>query len=264
MTPKNLKSVLLLFSLLALCTAPSLAQSDSLVVWVGSIRSQSDNALIPYATVASYMQVSAFGADDHGYFALMLPYKDSIRVAALGFEPRTIVLSQMEKDSTGTIHIKLKQHSFAIKEVTVKGYTGMLDPLIFPKIPDDPNAIDLHLPAHFGSRISKLPPNERPDIGNVGLLGAIRSPAGFIFSRTNRLERAKINLPEVRAQSTLWDHRDAVANPEIIALVSGYEGEELEKFVIYCNIHLKINLSDNGITASRKIKALLEEYEREE
>src|SRR5690554_958422 len=109
MTPKNLKSVLLLSSLLALCTAPSLAQSDSLVVWVGSIRSQSDNALIPYATVASYMKVSAFGADDHGYFALMLPYKDSIRVAALGFEPRTIVLSQMEKDSTGTIHIKLKQ-----------------------------------------------------------------------------------------------------------------------------------------------------------
>ena len=110
----------------------------------------------------------------------------------------------------------------------------------------------------------KLPPNERPDIGNVGLLGAIRSPAGFIFPGPTDSERAKINLPEVRAQSTLWDHRDAVANPEIIALVSGYEGEELEKFVIYCNIHLKINLSDNGITASRKIKVLLEEYERKE
>lgn len=264
MPQKNFKSVLLLFSLLALCTAPSLAQSDSFVVWVGSIRSQSDNALIPYATVASYMQVSAFGADDHGYFALMLPYNDSIRVAALGFEPRTIVLNQMEKDSNGTIQIRLKQHSFAIKEVTVKGYTGMLDPLIFPKIPDDPNAIELNLPAHFGSKISKLPPNERPDVGNVGLLGAITSPAGFIFSRTNRLEKAKRNLPEVRAQSELWNHRDVVASPEIIAIVSGYEGEALKEFVLYCNIHLKINLSDDAITASRKIKALLEQYEREE
>jgi|LSQX01.2.fsa_nt_gb hypothetical protein len=254
------KKVLLIVSIQIIFSNAVKSQSDSTVLWQGSIRAKGNNAVIPHATIASYKQITTYIADEIGNFSLRLSYNDSIRVAALGFNSRTIVLKEMPQDSLAMIKIELNQHSFMIKEVTVKGYQGILDPLIFPKYIDDSPKIDLHLPNNIGSRISKVPPNERPDAGNMNALGAVFSPASFIYSKVNRTERSKAKLPEVRQQSKLWNHKEAIAGRGIIAAISGYVGEELDKFMIYCNIHLKISAADNALSATRKITALLEEY----
>jgi hypothetical protein len=70
-------------------------------------------------------------------------------------------------------------------------------------------------------------------------------------------------LPEARQNASVWNHREAIAGREIIALISGYEGEELDHFKIYCNIHLKLSSADNGATAFRKIEELLVQYQNE-
>ncbi|MCA1744959.1 MAG: hypothetical protein LC643_04500 [Bacteroidales bacterium] len=187
----------------------------------------------------------------------------SIRIAALGYEACTVVLNQLPRDSTNRLQIQLKQRSFEIKEVTVKGYRGILDPLIFPKHIDDSNRIDLHLPAHIGSQVTDIPPYERADAGKMGILGALVNPASFIQSKFSRAEKAKLKLPEARQAAREWNHKEAIAGREVIALISGYENEDLDNFVIYCNIHLKISPADNGVSATRKIEALLSRYQTE-
>ncbi|GAO28417.1 hypothetical protein [Geofilum rubicundum] len=97
----------------------------------------------------------------------------------------------------------------------------------------------------------------------MGILGALLSPASFIQSKFSRAEKAKLRLPEAREAARVWNHKEAVAGREVIALISGYEGEALDRFVIYCNLHLKISASDNGVSATRKIEALLSRYQHE-
>lgn len=241
----------------------ALSQTDSLVIWKGCISGKGSHAEIPHATIASYKQVARYISDEKGCFVLRLDYNDSIRIAALGYEARTIVLNQQQRDSTNGLQITLKQLSFEIKEVTVKGYQGIFDPLIFPKHIDDVNRINLHLPAHIGSQVTDIPPHERPDAGRMGLIGALINPASFIQSKFSRAEKAKLNLPEAREAARVWNHKEAVAGREVIALISGYEGETLDRFIVYCNIHLKISASDNGVSATRKIEALLRRYQHE-
>jgi hypothetical protein len=263
MRTQALRFDLLILVLLFVRPFGALAQSDSLVVWKGCISGIGTNAVIPHATIASFKRVALYVSDEKGCFNLELDYNDSIRIAALGYEARTIVLSKQMRDSVNNLSIKLKQFSFNIREVTVKGYRGMLDPLIFPKHLDDSNQIDLHLPANFGSQITNVPPHERPDAGNMGLLGAVFSPASFIHSKFSRAEKAKLRLPQARQEARMWNHREAIAGREVMALISGYEGEELDSFMIYCNIHLKLSAIDNGITATRKLEVLLVQYQGE-
>ncbi len=256
-------SIFLRICTIILLPLDALSQTDSLVVWKGCISGHDNHAEIPHATIASYKQVALYISDEKGCFSLKLDHNDSIRVAALGYEARTIVLSKQLRDSINNLSIQLKQHSFKIREVTVKGYRGILDPLIFPKHLDDSKKIDLRLPAHIGSQVSDIPPHERLDAGNMGVLGAIFNPASFFHSKFSRAEKAKLSLPEAREATRLWNHQEAIAGREVIALVSGYEGEALDHFMIYCNMHLKISTADTGVTATRKIEALLFQYQYE-
>lgn len=263
MRTQDPKLLLLITGIIMLLPFKVWSQSDSLVIWKGCISGPDNHGEIPHATIASYQQIARYISDEKGCFVLRLPFSDSIRIAALGFEARTIVLNQQPRDSTNRMQIELRQHSFDIKEVTVKGYQGIFDPLIFPKHIDESKRIDLHLPAHIGSQVSDIPPHERADAGSMGILGALLSPASFIRSKFSRAEKAKLRLPEAREAARVWNHKEAVAGREVIALISGYEGEALDRFVIYCNLYLKISASDNGVSATRKIEALLGRYQHE-
>lgn len=162
MRTQDPKLLLLITGIILLLPFKVSSQSDSLVIWKGCISGPGNHGEIPHATIASYQQVARYISDEKGCFVLRLPFSDSIRIAALGFEARTIVLNQQPRDSTNRMQIELRQQSFDIQEVTVKGYQGIFDPLIFPKHIDESKRIELHLPAHIGSQVSDIPPHERP------------------------------------------------------------------------------------------------------
>lgn len=238
------------------------SQQDSLVKVTGVIRAEASKAIIPHATIASYSRVVMFIANDEGRFTITVPRNDSLKFTALGFEPVTVRVIDAVLDSTGRLSVFLKQHSYAIKEVTVKGYNGIFDPLIFQKHLPEKELIQLHLPDNFGSRMSKLPPNERPLMGKPSILSAVGSPVSAAYSLFSKREKSLRHLTKARTQEIQWDHREAVAGRDVIAAVSGYKDEMLEAFLIYCNLHLKILPADTGTSATRKIEALLKEYEK--
>lgn len=123
------------FFLLLLCglllTLSGMAQQPDLVLFSGCVFSDDGVSRLPHATIASYSQVKIYTADERGCFRIYLPAKDSVRVTAIGFEPRTYVLSAFTHNSAQQHHITLKQHSYMIKEVTIKPSDGIFDPTNF-------------------------------------------------------------------------------------------------------------------------------------
>lgn len=106
-------------------------QNNSAIEWKGVVKNSIDQTLIPHATIASYSNVALYVANEEGKFILRLPKNDSIRVEAIGYQAETVNLQQAAKNSTGLITILLDPISYQIKEVTIKGYQGIIDPLIF-------------------------------------------------------------------------------------------------------------------------------------
>lgn len=238
------------------------AQEGELKKWSGTVINTISKTTIPHATIASYSQVALYIANEVGEFYLSLPLNDSLRITALGYQSQTVNLQQTEKDSEGKIIIKLSPISYQIKEVTIKGYKGIFDPLIFQKHLPEEDLIQLNLPSYIGSRISKLAPNERALAGKPSI-GMILSPASLAYSLFSKRESSIRTLADAKAHEIKLSHRDMVASKEIITAISGFKDKELNDFIIYCNINLKIDPSDTGVSALRKIENLLLQYNQE-
>lgn len=254
------KTLAFIFVFFAITFIPSLAQTPHAVSWKGRVVHAQTGEPIPNAVIAVFSQVVVYSADEQGEFRIALLPNDSVRVAALGFEAATYTVQQSPTNDNGLAVLKLYPVSYKLKEVEVKGYRGILDPLIFPQLADDKPKIELNLPSHFGSRMSKTPPNERPLMAKPTPLSAVFSPLSFGYSVFSKEEKSKRNLIKARYQEHIWDRLDNLANRETLAMVSGFEGEALDDFVIYCNLHLKLNSFDNGASAVQKIEQLLKKY----
>lgn len=254
------KSLVFIVVFLTIIFVTTLAQTPNTVSWKGKVVNAQTGDPIPNAVIAVFSQVVVYSADEQGEFRIALLPNDSVRVAALGFEAATYTVQQSPNNDNELAVLKLYPVSYKLKEVEVKGYRGILDPLIFPQLADDKPKIELNLPSHFGSRMSKTPPNERPLMAKPNPLSAVFSPLSFGYSVFSKEEKSKRNLIKARYQEHIWDRLDNLANRETLALVSGLDGEALDDFVIYCNLHLKLNSFDNGASAIQKIEQLLKKY----
>lgn len=256
---RYINSVTLLF----ICFLIS-GQVNETITWRGIVVNQSNGEPVPNAVVAVYRQVMMYSADENGVFRIALLPADSVRVAALGFQAATFSVKEVIPDSEGWVSLKLHPVSYTLKEVKVKGYRGMLDPMFFPKLTDDVPRIELNLPSYIGSKMSKTSPSEQLLMKNPSPLAALASPISFGYSLFSKHEKSLRNLAIAKVESKSWLLHDAFASRETIAIFSGFEGDELDAFVIYCNINLKISSFDNGASVAAKIKILLDQFKIEQ
>jgi hypothetical protein len=236
----------------------SQSQQDSL--FVGCVYSENKKNPIPHATIGSYSKVTLFVADDKGCFRLRLPPSDSIKITALGHESVVIVLNKLPIDSFQVINIELTEINYMLKEVTAKGYSGIFDPLIFPKHLNNENQINLNLPSNIGSKVSKLSPSERALIENRSL-ASLASPVSLIYSMVSKREKSIKNLTIAKQESAEWKYKQTVASKEIIESITHYSGQKLDDFIIYCNINLLISNSESILSVLEKIKKLMIVFE---
>jgi hypothetical protein len=252
-----------LFIFMFICLSPILSQGYESLTWRGKIVNQSTGAVVPNALIAVFSQVMLYEADDNGFFKIGLQSTDSVRVVALGYQSRTFRVKDIPENQDGWVLLKLFPVSYTLKGVTVKGYKGIFDPMFFPKKEDDPLQIDLHLPSYFGSKMSKIPANERLLMGKVSPLAAVASPISFGYSLFSKHEKSLKNLAIAKVQAKSWELSDRFADRATIAAISGFEGKALDDFIVYCNIHLKLSAFDNYASADAKIRNLLARYNDE-
>lgn len=225
-------------------------QENNTIFWSGKVINSETGEPVSNALIAVYSNTKMYSADIDGIVRLRLQKNDSIRVVVLGYSSETFCINTLQNDSAGYAIMRLQPVSYMLKEVTISArtYKGILNPLIFPKLEDDKPKINLNLPGNVGNRRS----NNLPQI-NLSLNLSKFNNEGKQIRQLNNAQYHQNNITRLK---------DFIS-PEAIGLITKLEGEELTKFIIYCNANLIITHNDNGASIFAKIEMIFEKYKRE-
>ncbi len=234
-------------------------QKHPQVIVLGKVVDASTNEPIAHAQIASYELVALFVADSSGHFRLTLSADDSVRISSIGYHPKKFKVAEQSTDSLSTI--RLKPLSYFLEGVTIRGYRGILDPLIFPRHPDTASKIELNLPGWIGTKTNPIPPSQRELMPSPSCLQAVVSPISFAYSKFSRHERTMRRLQQIKQGNISRSVWEEVLSANLIAQWSQLEGEQLEQFIMYCNAHISVSQYDSELTIQRKVYGLLEDFE---
>ncbi|MCL2073962.1 MAG: carboxypeptidase-like regulatory domain-containing protein [Marinilabiliaceae bacterium] len=252
---------IILFVMIFLLSIYAKGDESNTIFWRGRVVNGNTGEPVPNAVVAVYSRAMLYSADIDGVVRLRLPKDDSLRVVVLGFLPETFRISELQPDSAGFAQMTIYPVTRQLKEVTIKGYRGFLDPHFFPVIEDDEPKVEMRL-GDIGSNMSDIPPMERLLMEKPSFIEAVISPASFIYSRFSKEQKQLRNFRRIKQNHANEQRLKDFISPEAIATISGFEDEELRNFIIYCNANLKLNKKDSGASVMAKIEIILENYKK--
>ncbi len=232
-------------------------------VWLhGKVVSSLDSIPIPLAQLASYKKVNLFAADSIGEFRVILSESDSIKVIALGFEPRVFYLDSLAIDPDQMIYLPLDQATYQIQQVDInfyKAYSGHSARL--KELRRQQMEMNLGLPADIklGKMVREVPADIQPVFEKKPpVYAALVHPLSFVHYHTSKSEKRKKKMIKL-----LKDEKQRnMLSPELIKTISGYKGKELEQFIVYCNANIAFTASDNETSIKYKVIDLLTTYKK--
>ena len=256
-------SVFFLIIALSLCFTVK-GQDNNSFFWRGKVINGDTGDPVPNAIIAVYSRSTLYSADIDGIIRLRLNENDSVRVVVLGYSAETFRINSLHTDSTGHSIMRIFPVSYLLKEVTIRGHKGILNPDIFPKFEDDGPKIYINLPVDIGSKMSDNSPSEQLLLEDVSLFNKIRKhPVSFIYSQLSNEQKTIRKLREIKYQQNNIERLKDYISPEAISLITGYEGEELQKFIVYCNAKLIITHYDTAASITMKIDEIFRKYKEE-
>ena len=215
----------------------------------GRVICEEDSLPVPYAQLASYSQKLLYAADSSGYFYCTFPENDSIKVFAMGYEPRIFRISELYKGSDSVNVIAMPRIYYMLGSVDINrknpgDYTKddikMYIPPEFSRA--GPNPVPAHLRCDFREKPSPL----------VLLV----SPVSYVRYFVSKTERSKRRQVKMLQQESIRSK----LRVEIVIGVSGYTGKELDDFMVYCNTNITLTLHDDEESVKRKVILLFNEY----
>jgi hypothetical protein len=253
----------LILGLFFVFSSRGLGQSTEPVTVEGLVVNALTNRPVPNAQVVSYGLVKVFVADTLGFFRIEVLPDDSIRATSIGYYPQNFKVAHCKVDS-GINMIALQPVSYAIREVTIRGYQGIFDPSIFPKRKDPGPQINLHLPSWIGSQTNPLPPSERELMHSPSIPQAVISPVSFVYSKLSRHERSLRKLHQIKLTQDSRRVWEEILSDSRMGQWVDLEGEELDRFIIYCNIQILVSHRDTELTLYQKVMDLFDLFQKEQ
>jgi len=231
-------------------------------VWLhGKVVRQLDSMAIPLAQIASFKKVNLFAADSIGEFKVILDGDDRIKVVALGFESRTFYLDSMHIDADEKYLFPLSKTTYQIKQVDInsnKHYNSYMEKLSAMR--SKQMEMDLMLPSHI--KLGQKPDMPLDDLptyrSNPGVLTAVFQPVNFLYYYTAKSEKQKRKMMKLLK----FEKQRRMMTNEMLAKVSGLSGDELQKFVVYCNANIRFEKKDTELSIKFKVLDLYEEYRK--
>ncbi len=235
---------------LVVCSLHTYAQDKlSDQVWVKLIVKDSvDNKLVENAQIVSYESMIIYATDESGEFRGSFSKSDSIKVFGLGYSPQVIRVNEFN-DSIQERVIHLGRKIYMIGTVDVAS-----DSELHLNLPKGMIGDEDDLPAALkGGSFNKKPP----------VAAAVVNPLSYVNYYTSKREREKRDMRRVLAHAGEQEKINEVYNRDIVKEVSGLEGDQLDKFMIYCNINIELTPDSNPILIRMRIAELLEKFEEE-
>jgi len=237
------------------------AQTDS-TVWInGKVIDSSSGKPVPYANIASYSQHLMYAADSTGSFYIQLPFKDSVKVVVLGYTSKVFRIDSVSNRNEDISFLPLSQSSIMLNNVDVNLHRGFFSSdKEFETKGKEFEDSDLHLPGDivmYDKSKDIIPASYKPVFKRRPPMAAFFfHPISYITYFTSKRERSKRRISKI-----IYSQKKKVQlSNDVIKEISGFEDDELEQFIIYCNKNIKINTNDTESTLNRKVFLALEEY----
>ncbi|NPA35375.1 MAG: carboxypeptidase-like regulatory domain-containing protein [Chlorobi bacterium] len=241
------------------------AQSDSLVLISGRIVESDKNEPVPYAYVASYSLHLMFSSDSLGRFYIELPSNDSIKIVMMGFESRVVKIDSALYESTDDVIIKLQRSSIMLSNVDVNLRRSLfsIDPADKTAV-ENFNADNLNLPSDiilYDKSKDVIPASVKPVFKQKPpVVVFFFHPVSYVNYFAGKRERSKRKMVKL----IYSEKADSVLTRALIAEISGFQGDSLEKFIIFCNRNIKTSINDDESSIRQKVFFALEMYIRKE
>ncbi len=237
------------------------AQTDS-IVWIsGKVIDSDSGKPVPYANIASYSQHLMYAADSTGSFYIQFSFKDSVKVVVLGYYSKVFRIDSVSSRNEDISLFPLSRSSIMLNNVDINLHTGYFSSdKEFELKGKDFEGSDLHLPGDiimYDKSKDIIPSSYKPVFSRrPPVIVFFFQPLSYITYFTSKKERSKRKMSKIIYSQKKMVH----LTNDIIKEISGFEGDELEQFVIYCNKSVMIKTSDTKSTLKQKVFLALEEY----
>ncbi len=220
-----------------------------------------------------WVQLYVFDADEHRVmenvqvisFQTMLVYltdslgsvrgnfneTDSLKISGMGFQPITVKVASFKNKENGRM-VFLSRQTIMLRAVDIQAERDvnlyMPDDINMGKGDEDDVPVSLR-----GSDYSKRP----------SVLHAAVNPVGFAHYYLSKTERQKRKSMKELIADEKQQKINKIFNRDIVASVTGYKDEELDDFMLYCNLHLEVTEESNPIIVQQDVLDLSVKYEKE-
>lgn len=233
--------VLIILRKLLLCTFALLALllnaqgQDARLVKGRVVLSADTTRPLPYVQVVNRSKGQGAVSDLQGYFRLRAAAGDSIEFRMIGYQDSLLAFTDFSKQ--GYV-FAMKEKIVTLKPVTIRGERAY-EPFAPPeRKSDDPYV------GYRSVRPSGLDPVEQKiDLATTGNGAALEGAITQFASLFSKKEKQRKKIRALKEKAREEEYYKALYNywfdSEIVAELTGYQGEELEKFLDFCNPSLK-------------------------
>ena len=238
-------SIIIAFLLLAFL-AKGQAPDLYIVNIRGMVTSAEDGEPVAYAHVINPRVHGGTTTNADGMFSIRMFTDDTLIIRSVGFVDQKLTIEEFPPKEL--YKIALKPVRFLLDEVTVHGGLNMRDRLGLP----DAKPLDIPIELR-GDAFNEKPP----------WFAAFLSPISFLQYHTSKREKEKREIRQVIQNNEQWVTFSRFHNLENIKRLTGLDGAEADKFMIYCNIHNQLPYFAGQLEIEFQIMNLYYKYKKE-
>lgn len=232
---------------------------DSQFTIKGMLINKEDKSPVPYAHIINQAKKSMTVSNIEGIFQKSASPGDTLMVSIIGYEAYAFVISEKANSSFEMI-IELTPSSRLLEAVKVYAFKPEEDfkrEILELETLHNPNQKQVNLPKitfepDYSSYFNTPPPGST-QVATFGT-GARLTPFKYVDK-----EKAKVNQLEKRKEIIHSKY-----NEYIVSEITGLKGEELKKFIDWCNMDENFIVESNAYDIAKALLACLDDYKKED
>ena len=237
----TLTAIFICFSLL---TTSVKGQENKQIRISGYVYNAETRKPLHYAQMVSFNTFLSYTTDTKGKFSILLDRDDSLKIVSMGFEGIVLKTEEFLKNEEPDT-IFLKPASYLLNEVTINAHE---------------QTVNLNLPGNIGANVD---PDAEPDRSipdpSIGMIFKPLTLVQSTFSKKAKNQRKLRKTIEQQNQRAQWR---AILSSGKLKDWTGMDGKELDNFIIFCNIKISLNNTDDELTIRHKVMSLLALYKK--
>ena len=211
----------------------------------GQVVDEASKEAIGYVQVLIMRIRGGTMTDATGKFSIQADPMDTITFKSLNYKDKRVPVSEITQSENGVAIITLSSARILLNQVEVQA-SG-------PKVNMNgiPVGKSVNVPVELRSNYFASKPK---------VLAALTNPLSYASYYLSKDEKEKRTALTAIHSEKDWQILSLVYNKEIIRKISGYTGDALEDFMLYCNAFNALPVNANTYDVEKRIRELLVEY----